>query len=60
MVKLKKIRAFTILESMVAMVIVMIAFGLTSVTLINIASSGITKEKRQNSSETKHCKKAGI
>lgn len=47
MVKLKKIQAFTILESMVAMVIVMIAFGLTSVTLINIASSGITKEKQQ-------------
>ena len=41
-----KIQAFTILESMVAMVIVMIVFGLTSVVIINISSSGITKEKQ--------------
>ena len=47
MAKLKtKIQAFTILESMVAMVIVMIVFGLTSVIIMNISSSGITKEKQ--------------
>lgn len=48
MVKLStKIRAFTILESMVAIVIVMIVFGLSSVVIINISSTGITKEKQQ-------------
>lgn len=46
MVKLKtSIKAFTILESMVAIVIVMIVFGLTSVIIINISSSGITHQK---------------
>lgn len=47
MVKLNQsIKAFTILESMVAIVIVMIVFGLTSVVIINISSSGITNEKQ--------------
>ena len=47
MVKLNtKIQAFTILESMVAIVIVMIVFALSSVVIINISSSGITKEKQ--------------
>ena len=47
MVKLKtKIKAFTIMESMVAIVIIMIVFGLSSVVIIDISSSGITKEKQ--------------
>lgn len=47
MVKLNnKIKAFTILESMVAMVIVMIVFSLSSIVVINVSSSGVTQQKR--------------
>lgn len=47
MVKLKhKIKAFTILESMAAMVIVMIVFGLTTMVLLNVTSSGVNNQKR--------------
>lgn len=45
MVKLKTIKAFTILESMVAMVIVMIVFSLASIVVINVSSSGVTRQK---------------
>jgi len=41
-----KIKAFTIFESLVAMAIIMIAFGMSSVVIINVSSSGITKEKQ--------------
>lgn len=41
-----KIKAFTILESMVSMVIVMIVFGLSSIVMINMANSGITKDEQ--------------
>lgn len=43
----QKINAFTILESMVAMVIVMIVFGLSSIVIINVSSSGITNENKE-------------
>ncbi len=47
MVKLtSKIRAFTILESMVSIVIVMIAFSLSSLVIINVTSSGMTRKKQ--------------
>lgn len=41
-----QLKAFTIFESMVAMVIIMIVFGMSSVVIINVSSSGITKEKQ--------------
>jgi len=48
MAKLKsKIKAFTILESMVSIVIVMIVFSLSSLVVINVTSSGMNK-KNQN------------
>lgn len=47
MVKLKhKIKGFTIFESMVAIIIIMVVFGMSSVVIINVSSSGITKEKQ--------------
>lgn len=47
MVKLNQhIKAFTILESMVAMVIVMTVFSLSSMVIINVSSSGVTQQKR--------------
>lgn len=42
-----KIKAFTILESMVAIVIVMLVFGLTSMVVLNVNSSGITGEEQK-------------
>ena len=48
MVKLnKKIKAFTIFESMVAIIIIMVVFGMSTVVIINVSSSGITKDKQQ-------------
>ena len=47
MVKLKtKIHAFTVMESMVAIVIVMIVFSISSVVILNITSSGMSREKQ--------------
>lgn len=47
MVKLNhQIKGFTIFESMVAIIIIMVVFGMSSVVIINVSSSGITKEKQ--------------
>ena len=46
MVKLNhKIKGFSIIESMVSMVIVVIVFSLSSMVIANVSSSGISKEK---------------
>ncbi len=47
MVKLNaKIGAFSIIESMVAMVIVVIMFSLSAMVIANVSSSGISREKQ--------------
>lgn len=42
----KTIPAFTLLESMVAMVVVMIVFSLTTITILNVSTSGVSKQKQ--------------
>jgi len=47
MVKLEsKVEAFTIMESMVAMIIVIIVFSLSSMVILHVSSSGISREKQ--------------
>lgn len=47
MVKLNcKIPAFTLLESMVSMLVVMVVFSLSSLIIINVTTSGVTREKQ--------------
>ena len=47
MVKLNdKIKAFTILETMVSMVIVMLVFSLSSMVIVGVTHSGISREKQ--------------
>ncbi|PCI94570.1 MAG: hypothetical protein COB15_13695 [Flavobacteriales bacterium] len=47
MVKLSdKIKAFSIIESMVSMVIVVIVFSLSSMVIANVTKTGISKEKQ--------------
>ncbi|OFY93712.1 MAG: hypothetical protein A3K10_17220 [Bacteroidetes bacterium RIFCSPLOWO2_12_FULL_31_6] len=47
MVKLSgKIEAFTLMESMTSIVIVMIAFSLASIVIVNMSTSGMTREKQ--------------
>jgi len=47
MVELKfKIKAFSIIESMVSMVIVVVMFSLSAMVIANVTKSGITKEKQ--------------
>ena len=47
MVKLiHKIKAFSIIESMVSMVIVVIVFSLSSMVIANVTKTGISKEKQ--------------
>lgn len=41
-----KLKAFTILESMVAIVIVMIVFSISSLVIVNVGSSGMTRKKQ--------------
>ena len=42
----KKIAGFTLLETMVSMVVLMIVFSLSILLIINISSSGMTREKQ--------------
>ena len=47
MVKLAtKIKAFSLLEAMVSMVIVMLVFGLSGMITVNITNSGMSREKQ--------------
>jgi hypothetical protein len=47
MVKLGgKIKAFSIIESMVSMVIVVLMFSLSAIVIANVTTTGITKEKQ--------------
>ena len=47
MVKLsEKIKAFSIIESMVSMVIVVIVFSLSTMVIANVTATGISKEKQ--------------
>ncbi len=47
MVKLTHpVKAFTLVESMVAMVIVILIFSLSSIVVINVTSSGMSREKQ--------------
>jgi hypothetical protein len=41
-----KIAAFSIIESMVAMVIVVLMFSLSAMVIANVTSTGITREKQ--------------
>jgi Tfp pilus assembly protein PilV len=41
-----KIKAFSIIESMVAMVIVVLMFSLSAMVIANVASTGISREKQ--------------
>lgn len=41
-----KIKAFTIVESMVSMVIVMLVFSLTSMVIVNVIKSGVSRDKQ--------------
>jgi Tfp pilus assembly protein PilV len=41
-----KIKAFSIIESMVAMVIVVLMFSLSAMVIANVTSTGITREKQ--------------
>ncbi|MCB0401204.1 MAG: hypothetical protein KDD41_03915 [Flavobacteriales bacterium] len=43
----RKIRAFSVLEAMMAMLIVMIAFGLSSSIFINVSTSGFSPRKKK-------------
>jgi Tfp pilus assembly protein PilV len=47
MVKLKyKLKAFSIIESMVSMVIVVIVFSLSTMAIANVTTTGMSKEKQ--------------
>lgn len=47
MVKLNdKIKAFSIIESMVSMVIVVLMFSLSAMVIANVTTSGVSKEKQ--------------
>lgn len=41
------LRAFTILEAMMAMLIIMIVFGLTTYVFVSISASGFTPQKKK-------------
>ena len=41
-----KIPAFTILESMISIVILMIAFSLSTLVIMNVTTSGMSREKQ--------------
>ena len=49
-----KLKAFTVLEAMVAMVIIMVVFGLSAYLFINISSSGFTPLKQRGYHAVKH------
>jgi len=47
MVKLThKVKAFTLFETMVSMVIVILIFSLSSIVVINVTSTGMSREKQ--------------